>query len=285
MAYSPAAKALAASRGGGLGVPELWQAAASRPKSGKSFIGGSAGGDAAGFSPNGKILVTISSGGVAALWDVATGRLIGAPITDGDANAINAVAFSPDGKTIVTGIVEGTIQLWSMANHTQTGRSFTNGNGTGANAVAFSPDSKTLAIGSDDGVRLLNLATGHLISGLLTDADGDTADAVAFSPDGKTLAVGSLDGTMPLWDVADGPGQQIGSPISVPGGVNWLAFSPDGKTLAAAGEQGTTLWNVSYLTNPLTQLCARVGGSITPTEWAAYVQAGITNRNACPRTP
>jgi SAM-dependent methyltransferase len=59
-----------------------------------------------------------------------------------------------------------------------------------------------------------------------------------------------------------------------------VAFSPDGRTLAIASTDGAVqLRDVSYLTSPLAQLCARLGGSITPAEWARYVPEEAPYRN------
>jgi WD40 repeat protein len=283
---NPDTKTLERAHAGGLGIARLWDAVTSRSQVRGSFVGGSAGGYPEAFSPDGTILATTSPAGVPALWNVATGRLVDPAITAGTAHQVLALAFSPDGKTLAISTTYGTIQLWHTATGKEIGKPITEGNSNDdLLSLALSPDGKTLATGSSDGTRLWDLATGHQVGGLLTDPAGDSADAMAFSPDGKTLATGSVDDTMTLWDVADGTGQQIGSPLTVPGGVNSLAYSPDGKMLAAGGGQGTTIWNVSYLTDTVAWLCARPQVAITPTEWTTYVQAGITYRNTCHPIP
>jgi hypothetical protein len=93
---------------------------------------------------------------------------------------------------------------------------------------------------------------------------------VPVSSDGKTLATGSADGVVRLWDVATH--QQIGSPITVPGGLLVsVAFGQDGKTLATSSGDGMVeMWDVAYLTDPVSELCASAGRSLTPAEWTQY---------------
>jgi hypothetical protein len=57
-----------------------------------------------------------------------------------------------------------------------------------------------------------------------------------------------------------------------------VQFSPDGKTLITGGK----LWDVGYLVDTLAQLCKRVGGSLTPAEWAQHVPPGPAYRKICP---
>ena len=100
---------------------------------------------------------------------------------------------------------------------------------------------------------------------------------MVFSPDGTTLATSNSDAVL-LWDVATG--QQIGGPLNA-NGTRAVAFSPDGKTLVIGGGP-TRQWDVSYLTGTLAQLCTRIGGSLTPAEWAQHVPSGPAYQNVCP---
>ena len=219
--------------------------------------------------------------GMAKLWNLATGQQIRSLANGHDlsfpqrAQSIFSVAFSPDGKTLATGDNDGTAELWNLATGHQI-HSLTTGSNS-VNSVAFSPDGKTLATGDDNGTAALwNLATGHQISSLTTGSG--TVWSVAFSPDGKTLATGDDDGTARLWNLATG--QQIGSALTGTGYIGAVAFSPDGKTLASGGRM-LGLWNVGYLVDVLTRLCAQVGGSLTQAEWAQHVPAGPPYRNVC----
>jgi WD40 repeat protein len=102
---------------------------------------------------------------------------------------------------------------------------------------------------------------------------------VALSPGGTTLATASGE-SVQLWDVATG--HQIGS-LTVPYyGADSLEFSPDGKTLSTGSDGGTVqVWDVAYLTDPVSDLCALGGRSLTRAEWALYAP-GLAYRNICP---
>src|SRR5208337_5627067 len=64
----------------------------------------------AGFSPDGKRVVTASGNGTARVWDAATGEAVGQPLRhDG---SVTRAAFSPDGKWVVTASSDGTARLW-----------------------------------------------------------------------------------------------------------------------------------------------------------------------------
>jgi WD40 repeat protein len=71
----------------------------------------------------------------------------------------------------------------------------------------------------------------------------DGPQSVAFSPDGKVLATTTNLG-MSLWNLSTG--REIGSPITITGGVCAVTFSPNGKLVATAADDGTVrLWNVA----------------------------------------
>ena len=258
--------------------------------------------DTVAFSPDGKILAVggESTTGLGAvwLWNAATGRQIGSVVTPAILNGgVTSVAFSPDGDTLVaggftytsgygdsdSGESDGAIWLWNLASSPKAGRSLHTGGGP-VTSVAISPDGTTLAVGADEGTaRLWKVATLQQASNPLTNSG--PVSSVAFSPDGKTLAVGGTDdsdgdGTVQLWDVATG--EQIGVLNPGPGTVSSVAFSPDGKTLAAADGNGPArLWDVAYLQDPASYLCASAAQFVTPAEWTDHVQ-GIPYQAVCP---
>lgn len=94
--------------------------------------------------------------------------------------------------------------------------------------LAFSADGTFLATAGNDGVQLLETATGRpvrLVAG--------RADSVTFLDRGKRLAVGG--DAVIVWDVADR--KEVVRP-AMPGGLHHAAFSPSGKLVAGVGRDG-----------------------------------------------
>ena len=97
---------------------------------------------AAGFSPDGKRIVTGSWDNTARIWDADTGKEIRQLI--GHTNLLLAAVFSPDGKRIVTGSQDRTARIWDA----DTGKELRQltGHAGRVKAVGFSPDGKRIVV-------------------------------------------------------------------------------------------------------------------------------------------
>ena len=187
------------------------------------------------YSPDGKIIATVSGGGVQ-LWQVTTGQRIKTLINN--TVGVKCVAFSADGKTIATGCLDSTVRLWD----THTGKNIKTLTGylSRWGPIKYSLDGKTIAITEGLEVNLWNVNTGkHLKTlkgheGLIT--------SVAFSPDEDTLVTGSTDGTARLWNAHTG--ENIKVLVEDEETIDTVVYSRNGKTLAAHSKHNTVwLWN------------------------------------------
>ena len=203
------------------------------------------------FSPDSKILYSISQDMTLDCWNTSTGQLIDQPMKGYIENSspYPIVAFSKDGKwaasstcRVVQGsnCSQGEIDLWSM----ETGEitQFVN-IPYQIFALAFSPDDHWLvdSSGIENGISTTkgsveihawDLTTTPPTSHTLIENQDDYFRPLVFSPDGKTLAALSRSGgKLTLLDFQTGetlpiqPGLQEGS-------YSDLAFSPDGSILA-----------------------------------------------------
>ena len=197
------------------------------------------------FSPDGKTLVTASTGGELKLWNVADGKE-SKSLASLSFN-LQCVAFSRDGTRIVAGggpFREGNFGwagVWEVASGKQIAEM--KDMPDSVLGIAISPDGKVVATAGRDGAaRLWETDTGKLSSTL--SGHRSALEWVDFSPDGKMLASGSYDDTAKLWSVDDG-----GEVATLPGhrgDVLTTRFSPDGKTLATGGDGGVVrLWSVA----------------------------------------
>jgi uncharacterized protein with WD repeat len=204
---------------------------------------GSAGVDAAAFSPNGTLLATADHNGNVYLWNIPADTRA-ATLTDPGSNGVASAAFSGNGRALATGDQNGSAYMWNLASDnltaTLTGPGF-----EGVDSAAYSPHGKTLATADMDGSTYLWGPGGGMLATLTAPGGSSTVYGVAFSPNGQTVATCDINGDTDLWDVATD--SRIAT-LAGPSGfsVYGIAFSPNGKLLATADQDGSAyLWNVA----------------------------------------
>jgi RNA polymerase sigma factor (sigma-70 family) len=206
---------------------------------------------AAGFSADGKSVVTAGMGNHVRVWDATTGQLrakLESYPGGSRPDALGTVAFSPDGKRVATVGEGATAHVWDV----DTGKEaagLPEGHQAAVGALAYSPDGKTLASASEDHtIRLWDAATGR--SQRMLKGHQSVVRSLTYAPDGRTLASAEMDGVIRVWDTASGKElrkiQAVERSAGFYSGLCPLAFTPDGKSLASWGDDRCfRLWDLA----------------------------------------
>jgi WD40 repeat protein/transcriptional regulator with XRE-family HTH domain len=190
------------------------------------------------YSPDGRLIATMSLRQEVKLWDANSGELLRTLVGADEPGGY--VAIGPDG-TVVAGSYTTQVVLWDIPSGeiltTLSGGSHEGvaGYNVGVGQVSFSPDGKYLATANMDGVSTVwEIDTSSKVLSLMP-VEALPPKAIDYSPDGKLLANGGDEGIVHVWDAKQGTelfSRELG------GIIHALSFSPDGKFLAAASEDG-----------------------------------------------
>jgi WD40 repeat protein/tRNA A-37 threonylcarbamoyl transferase component Bud32 len=199
--------------------------------------------NASAFSPDGRLLATVTVADGATLWDTTTWRPTGPPLRSTQ-GAWEGVDFSPDGRTLAVTGGDGRVELWDVSTR-KLARELRDpavaASGVRAlSVVRYSPDGRVIAAGgqAENHITLWLAATGRVIGQpIVVKPPGSGAQSVSFSPDSKRFATPGAPGTVGIWEVATG--RAIGKPIRVGSDdVEEAIFTRDGRTLIVSDDSG-----------------------------------------------
>jgi WD40 repeat protein len=219
----------------------------------------------AAFSPNGRLLATISqeydpeSNRIRRLelWTVATGKLRHDHVDRGDgwehlawASNSGKLAMSTtsgDWQEITPDVreyrLESTVLTLALGAETPLAVA---GTSTRLAALAISPDNRRLAVGRNDG-RVELWTIGAKTARFVLEAPSGEVGVLAWSPDGNRLFAISQYGTGAqgrLWDTHSG--KQLWQ-MGMNGGASSFRralFSPDGLRIAAQSDYQVQIWRI-----------------------------------------
>ena len=185
------------------------------------------------FSPDSKLLASLSKDNTMRLWSLATGKAIKI-VTEQNMGIYgsNPIAFSPDGKYLASSNYNRgyCVKLWSAK--------------TGAFvrelrelretiwSISFSPDSKLLAAMSNSGMKIWSVETGKEVLEIKHTLNGVGGWSAAFVPTGERIVTNNFEknGSVKVWSVKTGAElKTINS-----AGKGAIFISPDGNTVAIA---------------------------------------------------
>jgi WD40 repeat protein len=197
------------------------------------------------FSPDAKVLATLSTNGEFHYWDLATRTIRRRVALSDNASPRGRTIVSKDGRVAAGLTLDDTRRGWvPKVYDVQSGLCRGELPTTIRSVISldFSADGSMLAMGGDRMVELWDVHNSKLLRSLNAHKDG--GPSVAFSPRGDILATGSVDNLVKLWSVPDG--RMLAVLSGHREGVMGVSFSPDGSTLASAGADGwVKLWHLS----------------------------------------
>ena len=195
------------------------------------------------FSPDGKMLASISGNETMLLWN--TDNLSKYATLKGHEGWVTAVTFSENSKTLVSGGANKAIKLWDIS--TQRERATLIGHTSSINALTFAPEgtfpySGCLASGSADGtIRFWNTDTGKEIMTAIT-GHTEWTKAVAFAENGTTLASAAFNGVVEVWNLKTG--RELTTFTAAQSNMTHaIALSPNATRFASQGKNGIIAFN------------------------------------------
>ncbi len=148
------------------------------------------------FSPDDKLLYSISWDNIITIWNIQTGELVRSLITEHP--RVDNFILSHNGKFLISCSEHGEIHIWKLRNHEYMGK--LSGHTAKINALILSKNNLYLFTASTDStIRIWDLRKGESIA--ILDAHTQSVNQLSLSPNARFLFSASDDHTIKLWDL------------------------------------------------------------------------------------
>ncbi len=189
------------------------------------------------WSPNGRLLASVSADRTVRLWNMQHGRLAMEPI--GHRDYVFCAAWSPDSRYLATGSNDETIRIID----TELGKPIheLKGHHGPVYCLSWSPDGRYLASGSFDQTICIWDSLDNWNKRIMT-GHSDWVMCIEWSPDGRTIASGARDENILFWDVRSTTSfRKLTGHDDI---INTVSWSADGEYLVSASDDQTIrLWD------------------------------------------
>ena len=211
-------------------------------------------------SPDGRRVLTSSSGGLVTLWDAATGQRVGAPMRFGDFSS--AVLFSPDGSRYLASSSDGTVRVWATGPREPAARPYRFDCGRANLLSVRAEGGATTRTYSPDGRRWADL-TGGENAALLAGRDltprrlehPGPVESACFCDDGSAVVLAGA-GAIRAWDpgaitplgpiVAAEAGPKVPLRRAIQKGMRPDHLSRDGRRIVCWDDEKTlSVWDLA----------------------------------------
>lgn len=194
------------------------------------------------FSPDGKLLATVSNGTAVHIWDTATlSEVLTIPTPT---RHVGSVAFSPDGRRLATSVAgqapqTGEIKIWDVATGKES-KSWTHP-GQAGNSLSYSADGESLALVHS---HFVPQGGAHMVFRTWDASNGKEKRSpleVANCFNGRLIANGALGMTITginwkVWDLAKGT-SDVEVSLGANRGIPMHVVAPDGQSLIAVNQK------------------------------------------------
>jgi MYXO-CTERM domain-containing protein len=195
------------------------------------------------FSPDSKLLASVSTDRTIRLWEVETGKDL--EILKGHTSTIYTVEWSPDGKRLASAGDDYAIRIWLRDSDQYQLEHTLKAHTASVRKILFAKDGKLLYSASlDKTIRIWQVSDGSLLQ-TITEHKG-AVYAIAISPDGSMLAScsDSTDRTVKIFSLPDA--KLLNSWTAESSIMYDIAFSRDGKSLGVVSSgRRLRLWQTS----------------------------------------
>lgn len=192
------------------------------------------------FSPDGRLLASVSLNGTLRVWDVPSGKHIS---TKNACRTLHACVFSPDSSLLTLGY-ENILHRWPMtSDRSDSGNLFVREGRSGyMSFCTVSPDGgRTVYPRYFLGLQVWDVFSGEII--LTLDGHPGHVSSCTFSPDGRFVLAAGEDDLIWLWEADTGEQVHI---LSGHTAYVWeCTFTPDGRRIVSVSKDKTLrVWDV-----------------------------------------